>query len=279
MDGEGDALCVDAGLEFAVFRAVGGEHKEHYARDAAGDILEHGENCKEHDVVVADKPGNQAYHRRCRRTGEVDLHLVEAADEFRHKHGEYQHGHHGKRTDKQAEVLVVKQIIRYKEVEAAGDIQGAVEEESDIVNEQIFVGEEVLEHTPDGEILVVFAAVTLLALEAYGSHCRQSDDGADDCDHFVGEAELLIDEYRADHRGQNRADARPDALVGHQRGPLVELVAHCGDIAENRHIAERVSGIPQHIGYRKPRKLERFVGAVVLRDEEEQDGGDGYRKE
>ena len=55
------------------------------------------------------------------------------------EHGEYQHGHDRKGADKEAEILIVEEIIGYEEIEACRNIQGAEEEVADIIDKQILV--------------------------------------------------------------------------------------------------------------------------------------------
>ena len=120
---------------------------------------------------------------------------------------------------------------------------------------------EIGEHPPDRELLLAFGVEPFLQFEGRGEHQRERHHTDDDCDQPVVHADLFTDQHGRQRRCDADADVGGDALVGLDGVALIYALAHRRQNAEDRYVAQRIGGVPEHIGDSEPAQFHRLRAA------------------
>ena len=155
--------------------------------------------------------------------------------------------------------LVVEDVVGHEDLQRAQHAAPRREEEGEVVDEQIFVGEKIFEHPPHRKTLLRGRdGGALFALEAEGDHEPERHDGADERHPEVGQTHRPAHEHHGEKVGDAAARRAADALDGEHLFALAEVVREHRDAAVYGRVAEGVGAVVDEICNGEPGELAHF---------------------
>ena len=134
-----------------------------------------------------------------------------------------------------------------------------IEDIADIIDKKILIADDILEHSSDGELLLVNSLVSLLTVLADREHCSHSHNSYDNGNRAIAKTDKLAYKKSYKNGSESRADTARDALKRKNCISFLDVACHCRNDAEGWHVADCIRGIPDNISYGKPDKLDRFA--------------------
>ena len=138
-------------------------------------------------VASCEEEDEQVEHDVASHTDLVEGDLVDLLQKVGHTERGDGEGHGGDETRVEHHQLVVEDVVGHEDLQRAQHAAPRREEEGEVVDEQIFVGEKIFEHPPHRKTLLRGRdGGALFALEAEGDHEPERHDGADERHPEVG---------------------------------------------------------------------------------------------
>ncbi len=263
-----------AGFVVTVFGAVGREHERQYLGEAHRDALQEHHDKKQREVVVTDDESHKVHHDRRDRGPVKDLEFIDPFRETRDERAD-EDGRKGQQKRGESHPGLVFQAVAGKiQAPDVQDVESAAGHVRRVEKQEVLVHFEIAEHVLQADVTVALFGGVRKAFPARhrdGNHGAESDRGQQD--HGGGPAPDELAKERDDHRHCHRRDHRADAPDRIQGSPLLLDVGQRGDETEDRDIAERVGGVPQHVGDHRPGDFP--TQGKLRRDREQKDSRDG----